>query len=107
MPLTAASRPSLEARIGVMSLKTIPGLGKSGMSRTSAARSTAMERSAVSADDLAQIADEQQVLEVRGDRGEVLERLDGLLAPLRIARAQRRREDLLQQRRLALRGGLE
>ena len=36
---------------------------------------------------------------MRGDRGEVLERLDGLLAPLGIARAQRRGEDLLQQRR--------
>ncbi len=55
--------------------------------------------------DLAEVADEQQVLEVRGDRGEVLERLDGLLAPLGVARAQRRSEDLLEQRGLAVGGG--
>ena len=54
-----------------------------------------------------QIAHEQQVLEVRGDRGEVLQRLDGLLAPLGVARAQRRGEDLLQQRGLALGRGAE
>ena len=46
--------------------------------------------------DLAQIADQQQVLEMRGDRGEVLERFDRLLAPVGIARAQGRREDALQ-----------
>src|ERR1035437_4228283 len=40
-------------------------------------------------------------------RGEVLERLDGLLAALWVARAQRRREDLLQQVGLAVRGGAE
>ena len=50
---------------------------------------------------------EQQVLEVRGDRGEVLERLDRLLAALGIARAQRRGEDLLEQRRLAVGRGAE
>ena len=92
--------PSGEARTGVMSLKTIPGFGKSGMSRTSASRSTAMAR--LSADDLAQVADEQQVLEVRRDGREVLQRLDRLLAALGVARAQRRGEDLLQQRRLAV-----
>src|SRR5687767_6642474 len=78
-----------------MSLNTIPGLGKSGMSWMWSARATAG-----SASQLAQIADEQQVLEVRGDRGQVLQRLDRLLAPLGIARAQRRRQDLLEQRRL-------
>ena len=84
-----------------MSLNTIPGLGKSGMSRMWSRRSPALTwRSA-------QIAHEQQVLEVRGDRGEVLERLDRLLAPLGIARAQRRGEDLLQQRGLALGRGAE
>src|SRR4051794_39994859 len=44
---------------------------------------------------------------MRGDRREVLERLDGLLAALGIARAQRRGEDLLQQRRLAVRARAE
>src|SRR3954466_14184374 len=74
-----------------MSLKTIPGFGKSGMSLMWARRSTS---------DLPQVADQQQVLEVGGDRGEVLERLDRLLAPGGIARAQGRLEDLLQEGRL-------
>src|SRR3954469_2551525 len=86
-----------------MSLKTIPGLGKPGMSRTSARRVAATGALAsASANDPAQIADEEQVLEVRRHRGEVLERLDRLLAALGVARAQRRGEDLLQQRRLAV-----
>src|SRR4051794_25744767 len=108
---------------GVMSLKTIPGLGKSGMSRTNSARSTALmscpcrdvragepARPSLlgpSSDDLAQVADQQQVLEVRRDRREVLERLDGLLAALGVPRAQRRREDLLEQRGLAVGAGAE
>src|SRR3712207_8187890 len=66
------------------------------MSRTSAARST------ISAGDLAQVADEEQVLEVRGHRGQVLQRLDRLVAALGIARAKGRGQDLLQQRRLAV-----
>src|SRR3954469_13440486 len=90
---TAARKASGEAISGVMSRKRMPGRGKSGMSRTKAARS---------AGNLSEIPDEQQVLEVRGHRGEVLERLDGLLAPLGIPRAQRRGKDLLQQRRLAV-----
>src|SRR5919197_2167965 len=65
------------------------------------------DRSLRSLCDAPQVADEQQVLEVRGDGGEVLERLDRLLAPVRVPRAQGRREDLLQQRRLALGRGLE
>src|SRR6059058_1934135 len=59
------------------------------------------------ADDLAQVADQQQVLEVRRDGREVLERLDGLLAALDVARAQRRGQDLLQQRGLAVRARAE
>src|ERR1700683_5759077 len=55
-----------------------------------------------SADDLAQVAEHQQVLEVGGYRGEVLQRLDRLLAPLWVARAQGRREDLLEQVGLAI-----
>src|SRR3954454_8004151 len=91
-----------------MSLKTIPGLGKPGMSRTSARRVAATGALAsASANDPAQIADEEQVLEVRRHRGEVLERLDRLLAALGVARAQRRGEDLLQQRRLAVGRGAE
>jgi hypothetical protein len=48
-----------------------------------------------SADDLAQVPDEQQVLEVRRHGREVLERLDRLLPALGVARAERRSEDLL------------
>src|SRR5919199_9829 len=59
------------------------------------------------AGDVAQVPHEQQVLQVRGDRGQVLERLDRLLAPVRVARAQRRRQDLLEQRRLAVGRGAE
>src|SRR4051794_19885542 len=97
--VTAASSASADASTGVMSLKTMPGFGKSGMSRTKLPRSTATR---VLADDLAEVADEQQVLEVRRHGGQVLQRLDGLLAPLDVARAQRRGQDLLQQRRLAV-----
>src|SRR4051812_37821482 len=86
---------------GVMSLNTIPGFGKSGMSRIRSRRSTAA--TSYLAGDLAQVADEEQVLEVRGHGGEVLERLDRLLALLGIARAQRRAQELLEQRRLAVR----
>src|SRR4051812_15780538 len=44
---------------------------------------------------------------MRRDSGQVLERLDRLAAALGIAGAQRRGEDLLEQRRLALGRGLE
>src|SRR3954470_21460151 len=105
-PVTAASSPAGSASTGVMSLKPIPGCGKSGISRTRARRSTATAARRLP-DDLAQVPDEQQVLEVRRHRGEVLERLDRLLAALGVARAQRRGEDLLQQRRLAVGRGPE
>src|SRR6476661_4546297 len=91
-----------------MSLNTIPGRGKSGMSRTSRRRvAAAAAVGSASANDLAQVADEEQVLEVRRDCREVLERLDRLLAALGVARAQRRGEDLLQQRSLAVGRGAE
>src|SRR4051812_6682981 len=105
-PVTAASSPAGSASTGVMSLKPIPGCGKSGISRTRARRSTATAARRLP-DDLAQVPDQQQVLEVRRHRGEVLERLDRLLAALGVARAQGRREDLLQQRRLAVGRGPE
>src|SRR3954469_7549897 len=104
-PETAVSRPAGSASTGVMSLNPIPGCGKSGISRTRARRSAATATG--SADDLAQVPDEQEVLEVRRDGREVLERLDRLLAALGVARAQRRGEDLLQQRRLAVGRGPE
>src|ERR1044072_710989 len=84
-----------------MSLKTIPGLGKSGVARMGSSRRTPLARQ------LAQIANQQQVLEVGRDRGQVLERLDRLLAALGIAGAQRRGKDLLEQRGLAVGRGAE
>src|SRR4051794_5760657 len=106
-PLSAASSASGSAISGVMSLKTPPAVGKSAMSRMRAARSTVIARLAGSAGDLAQVADEQQVLEVRRDGREVLQRLERLLAPVGVARAQRRGEDLLEQRGLAVGRGAE
>src|SRR3954453_8248675 len=102
-PVTAASRPCGSARIGVMSLKPMPGLGKSGISRMRLLR----RAEGSLPNDLPQIPDQQQVLEVCRHRREVLERLDRLLAALRVARAQRRGEDLLQQRRLPVGRGPE
>src|SRR3954451_9708495 len=46
--------------------------------------------------DAPQVPHEQQVLQMGRDRGQVLERLDRLLAPLRVPRPQRGREDLLE-----------
>src|SRR5438270_12972282 len=88
-----------------MSLKTIPGFGKSGMSRMWSLNS--MSPFAGSRGQAAEVPDEKQVLQVGGNRRQVLERLDRLLAALGIARAQRRREDLLEQCRLAIRRGPE
>src|SRR5579859_4117953 len=71
------------------------------MSRMNARRSTApLERT--SGRDLAQIADQQQVLEVGGDGRQVLERFDRLLAAVGVTRAQRRSENALKQRGLAV-----
>src|SRR3954465_4859877 len=64
-------------------------------------------RFAASRRDLAQVTHEQQVLHVRGDRGQVLERLHRLLAPLGVPGAQRGRQDLLQQVCLAVSRGAE
>src|SRR4051794_11729818 len=61
----------------------------------------------VLADDLAQVADQEQVLEVGRHGGQVLQRLDGLLAALDVAGAQRGGQDLLQQRRLTIGAGAE
>src|SRR4051812_50065788 len=47
------------------------------------------------------------MLQVRRDRREILERFDRLLAPLRVPRAQRGREDLLEQGRLTVGRGPE
>src|SRR3984885_11572767 len=107
----AAARAAGSSSSGVMSRNTTPGLGKSGMSRIWARRSTeGTGRSLAKSElgrDLAQVADQQQMLEMGGDRREVLEGLDRLLAALGIARAQRGSEDALQQLRLAIGGAAE
>src|ERR1700722_1819470 len=93
-----------------MSLKPIPGLGKSGISRISGRRGGRADIPSMgidSAGDLAQVADQQEVLQVGRHGREVLERLERLCAPLRVARAQRRSEDLLEQVRLAVGRGAE
>ena len=54
------------------------------------------------AGDLAQVADQQQVLQMGGDRRQVLERLDRLASAVRVARAQGRSQDALEQLRLAV-----
>src|SRR5687768_9894129 len=55
----------------------------------------------------AKIADEQQVLELGAGRGQALETHDRLLPASGAARLQRRPEDLLEQRGLAVGGGAE
>src|SRR5712692_1880202 len=82
-----------------MSLKTIPGLGKSGMSRMYCLRS---KSTSDSARNLPQIPNEQQVLQMGRHGHEILEGLYCLLALLRVAGAQGRGEDLLKQCRLAV-----
>src|SRR5437763_16562834 len=57
--------------------------------------------------ELAEVADQQQVLQVRHERREALEGLDRLLAAFPVARPERRAEQLLEQRRLAFRRGPE
>src|SRR5579884_3453636 len=47
--------------------------------------------------DVAQVPDEQQVLEVGGDRGQVLKRLDRLFSAVGVAGAQSGGEDALQE----------
>src|SRR6202042_2761363 len=103
-PLTAASSAPASSSSGVMSRNRIPGRGKSGMSRMNSRRSRVGTLSGATASgrDLAQVADEEQMLEVGGDRGEILQRIDRLLAPLGITRAQRRGQDVLEQLRLAV-----
>ena len=54
-----------------------------------------------------QVLHEQQVLELRDDRGQALERLDRLAPAVLVAGAQRRAEDLLEQRGLAVGAGAE
>jgi hypothetical protein len=53
--------------------------------------------------DLAQVAPEEELRELLGDFGEGLQLLNGRVAPLLAARAQRGRDELLQETGLAVR----
>src|SRR3954467_14484692 len=91
----ACRSASGSARRGMMSLKTIPSFGKSGMSRIFDARSTAMKPRRL--DQRAEGAPEQELRELLGRGGERLEVLEAREAPLRVPGAKRRRDDLLQE----------
>src|SRR5919197_892103 len=91
------------ARSGMMSRKTTPFCGKSGTSRTLVLRSTAMS----GRDELPQLEPEEELRQLLRELGEVLEVLHPRLPPLRVAGAQRRRDDGFQQARLASRRGAE
>src|SRR5688500_9150614 len=54
--------------------------------------------------ELAQVAHQHQVLELGDDRGEVLERVDGLAPAFAIAGSQSGSEDLFDEHGLAVRG---
>src|SRR5207244_13157460 len=93
-------RASASARSGMMSMKTTPFCGKSGTSRTFVFRSTAMS----GRDELPQLAPEEELRELLRELGELLEVLHPRLAPLRVSRAKRRRDDGLEEPCLAGRG---
>src|SRR5690348_5096380 len=92
-----------------MSRKTMPGFGKSAISRMCPRRPAVIRGASLlpATDDLPQVADEQQVLEVRRDGGEVLERLQRLGPARLVARAQGRGQDRLQQVGFAVGGCAE
>src|SRR5919199_3098557 len=94
---------SASARSGMMSRKTTPFCGKSGTSRTFALRSTAMS----GRDEPPQLAPEEELRQLLRELGELLEVLHARLPPLGVARAKRRRDDRLEQARLAGRRGAE
>ena len=85
-------------------MKTIPGFGKSGTSRTRSRRSSAApELTAASLPfrQLAQLAPEEQLRELLRRVGERLQVFEARLAPLGIARAECRCDELLEQAGLA------
>ena len=84
-------------------MKTIPGLGKSGTSRTRSRRSSVAPE--VTADlplrEQAQLAPEEEPRELLRRLGERLQVVEAGLAPLGVARAERGRDELLEQAGLA------
>ena len=88
----------------MMSLKTMPGCGKSGTSRILAFRSSTPTSLPAS---VPEIAPEEQLRELLGQLGQGLQLLDGRLPALRVARAERGRHELLEQPGLSVGGGAE
>ena len=86
-----------------MSLKTIPGSGKSATSRTSALQVDGGHWPA----SLRTFAREEELGQLLRGLGERLQVLDPGPAPFRVPRAERRRDDRLEQRRLAVGRGAE
>ena len=78
----------------MMSLKTIPGSGKSGTSRILAFNPRLHWLVPC---EVPQVAPEEQLRELLGELCERLELLHGRLSPLRVPRAERRRDELLEQ----------
>ena len=109
-PRTASASASASAISGVMSLKAIPGLGKSGISRISAAQLVALPRSAPGAHQrtiLRRSRISSRCLRWVATAARFSSASTASLRRSRVARAQRRREDLLQQVGLAVGGGAE
>src|SRR5436189_902243 len=94
--VTTSCRAAASASSGMMSLKPIPLLGKSGTSRTRAFRSVGTE---LGAGDVAQVAPEQELGELLGEAGERVEVVHRGLAPLGVAGTERWRNQLLDERR--------
>src|SRR4051794_4620890 len=88
------------ASSGLMSLKPTPGSGKSGTSRIFVRRSIVELTSRPG--HVPQVTPEQELRQLLRQLGEVLELLDPRLPALGVPRPQRRRDDLLEQRRLAV-----
>src|SRR5438552_5130753 len=88
-----------------MSLKPMPGSGKSGTSRTRVFRSIAVTRSLTG--EFTDVAREEELGQLVRRLGERLEILDPGAAALGIPGAERRRDERLEQPRLSVGGRAE
>src|SRR2546423_8960470 len=102
---TACRRAAGSSRSGVMSLKPIPGSGKSGTSRTRVFRSIAVTRSL--AGEPTDVAREEELGQLVRGLGERLEILEARAPALGVPRAERGRDERLEQPRLPVGGGAE
>src|SRR5436305_51866 len=104
-PTACLSAPA-SARSGVMSLKSTPGVGKSGTSRIFVRRSMLKTR-ALSLRQVSQVAPEEQRRELAGELCELLQVLQALSPALVASRTQRGCDELPEQSGLAAGGGAE